>query len=447
MTNASELQGVWRTLGYNKIFIISSDDFKIYDLSKISCVLVLRDTLDTFRQIFDRFTLEGEEQFSMYARGGITKYSLVKQDSLPGVYEQLKKVDVVDPEYNFEVFWHYFAENYAFFKQRGVDWEEVYRTHRLMVTPKTTDAELVEIFSKTIRTLNDSQISLEVDGQQALTRKPHHLEAHWQREFNSTAFLELYPRGVPRLYEAVHSHILLGLSKSALNHQMIWGRIRPNIGYLNILAMMDLLAGSDLRFNVEFETTNNEYLSAVGNVMNVVMDDFQDMKAIIVDVRFNPGGHEAASLMIANRFTDQNRQAYIKKVVSGNDFTEPQEIYLHPEGESQFTGPIALLTSEATANAAEIFIHCMMALPHVVRVGNTTRGMLSHILQKQLPNGWKVGLPNEVYQAVDGNIYEGVGVPPDVEETVFYDRDFHNFYPSVRFTVEEAIRHIRAGLF
>ncbi|MCJ7623475.1 MAG: S41 family peptidase [Anaerolineaceae bacterium] len=447
MTDVSKLQGVWRTNGHNKIFVITSDDFKIFDISKISCVLAYTDTLETFEQLFDRFELESHNQFSMYTRWGITKYTLVKQKSLLDVYGQLNKADEVNPEYNFEVFWQYFAENYAFFEQRGVDWEEVYRTYRLMVTQKTTNAKLVDVISKAIHTLNDPQITLEVDGQQAITMKSHPLGSHWQREFNSTAFPDLYPKGIPSLYKAVHSHILLGLSKSALNHQMIWGKIRPYIGYLNVFALMDMFADVDLHRHGGFEAVNNEYLIAVRNVMSVIMDDFRDMKAVILDLRFTSGGHEAASVIIANHFADQDRLAYIKKAVSGNDFTEPQEVYIRPEGEFQFSGPIALLTSEVTANAAEIFIHCMMARPHVVRVGNKTSGMVSHMLQKQLPNGWKIRLPNEVYQTANGNVYQGIGILPDLEEPVFYNRDFHNFYPGLRFTVEEAISHLRAKLF
>jgi len=37
------------------------------------------------------------------------------------------------------------------------------------------------------------------------------------------------------------------------------------------------------------------------------------------------------------------------------------------------------------------------------------------VLERQLPNGWTFGLSNEVYRAADGTIYEGVGIPPDLD--------------------------------
>jgi C-terminal processing protease CtpA/Prc len=54
----------------------------------------------------------------------------------------------------------------------------------------------------------------------------------------------------------------------------------------------------------------------------------------------------------------------------------------------------------------------MMALPNVTRVGTPTYGVLSDGLPKTLPNGWTVGMSNEVYIAVDGKLYEGLGIPP-----------------------------------
>jgi C-terminal processing protease CtpA/Prc len=40
------------------------------------------------------------------------------------------------------------------------------------------------------------------------------------------------------------------------------------------------------------------------------------------------------------------------------------------------------------------------------------------MLEKSLPNGWQFGLSNQVYFAHDGQVYEEVGIPPDVEVKV-----------------------------
>jgi C-terminal processing protease CtpA/Prc len=57
----------------------------------------------------------------------------------------------------------------------------------------------------------------------------------------------------------------------------------------------------------------------------------------------------------------------------------------------------------------------MRALPHVTVVGEATAGAHSDVLTRVLPNGWLFGLSNKVYYAHDGQVYEKVGIPPDVE--------------------------------
>ena len=76
-------------------------------------------------------------------------------------------------------------------------------------------------------------------------------------------------------------------------------------------------------------------------------------------------------------------------------------------------------------SAAEIFSLAMMALPNVTRIGTPTYGILSDSLEKQLPNGWSLGLSNEVYVAADGNLYEGRGIPPNIEVKAQTGGSFH----------------------
>ena len=70
--------------------------------------------------------------------------------------------------------------------------------------------------------------------------------------------------------------------------------------------------------------------------------------------------------------------------------------------------------SAATVSAAEILVLCLRALPNVTHLGDTTRGALSDMLWKRLPNGWTVSLSNEVYADADGRLWEGKGIPPEV---------------------------------
>jgi carboxyl-terminal processing protease len=109
---------------------------------------------------------------------------------------------------------------------------------------------------------------------------------------------------------------------------------------------------------------------------------------------------------------------------------------LEPQGKRQFTGPVYYLQSDYTVSAAEIFSLAMMALPNVTRVGTPTYGVLSNALEKKLPNGWSVGLSNEVYVAVDGNLYEGRGIPTNIEVTA---RTTGSFHERMRLDIDTAL--------
>jgi carboxyl-terminal processing protease len=213
----------------------------------------------------------------------------------------------------------------------------------------------------------------------------------------------------------------------AANNFIVWGKIKPNIGYLNIFVMGDY-AG--------LGASRTDSIAVLEWTMDQVMEYFRSVEAVVVDVRFNTGGYDENSIMIANRFADRRRLAFTRKAVYGKGFTEKQKFYVHPQGNFQFTGPTFLLTSERTVSAAETFVICMMACPHITRVGGITAGALSAALTKHLPNGWDLEISNEVCEAADGNVYEGIGIPPQVEVPVFIPG---NIYPGLKQAVDKAV--------
>jgi len=431
--------GIWQTIGYNKCFEICANLFSIYDLSGISCVKSKEGALQSFNQVFDRVERDSSGFLHFYARGGITQYTLRSLPNLPEACRSIHHGNVTEPGFNFEVFWHYFNENYAFFELRHLDWERVYLDYRPQVKVSTNDQELAGIFTQILLELDDSHATLRVPGQTISTRKPHALISQWQSEFKSDQFLELYPLGIPRLFASLNAGILNGGGNSALDGQILWGKINPSIGYLCVFSMMDMYADFGLLHYAGFEVTNPVYLLALGKAIDQAIADLLDVEVLIVDVRFNPGGHDAAGRVIASRFADRKRLAFTKQARHENGFNRLQEIYLEPEGAAQITKPIFLLTSEATASAAEAFVYFMMALPHVTRLGGKTRGVLSDMLMMRLPNGWEVSISNEVYTSADGICYESSGIPPQVKAPVF---NMENFYGDLNQTVQNVVSMI-----
>jgi carboxyl-terminal processing protease len=435
----STAMGTWRTIGYNKCFVISAERFLIHDLSEISCITSTKDIPQVFYQAFDRMSLDTSGQLQIYARGGITRYRLTPLRHLPQACQSSSRRNPANLVFNFEVFWHYFKENYAFFDLRRVDWEKVYTDNYSYVSHLSNDQELADVLEKILREINDSHATLEIPGQTITTRKPHALVRQWQNEFHSKQFLELYPRGIPVIYNALNNMILHGQGRSALNGQLLWGKISPGIGYLAIFSLMDMYASFDLLHYAGFEVTNLYYIRSLAESIDQAIADLSDADALILDLRFNPGGHDGAGKVVASRFADRRRLAFSKQAYDHNILTPAQEIFIEPDGKSRFLRPVMLLTSEATASAAEVLVHFMMTLPHVTRLGGTTRGVLSDTLLMRLPIGWTTSISNEIYTAADGVCYESSGIPPQIEAATFFPEDF---YQSLFLTVQDAMTYL-----
>jgi carboxyl-terminal processing protease len=60
----------------------------------------------------------------------------------------------------------------------------------------------------------------------------------------------------------------------------------------------------------------------------------------------------------------------------------------------------------------------MRALPQVTHLGQPTSGAFSQILEKELPNGWTIGLSNYIAADHNGNVWEGRGVRPEISVPV-----------------------------
>jgi carboxyl-terminal processing protease len=201
--------------------------------------------------------------------------------------------------------------------------------------------------------------------------------------------------------DGILQRVLGGGGRQAANGRILWGFARPGIGYLNVLTMGGFVADGSPR----------EELAALDATLDEALAAFAGADAVIVDVSNNRGGHDLLARAIASRFADQPRHAYTKRAHRA-DGVPPQPFQVEPSSRRRFTGRVYLVTSDVTVSAGEIFTLAMRALPNVTHAGTSTRGALSDMLEKPLPNGWTVELSNEVYLDPAGEAFEGRGIPP-----------------------------------
>ena len=301
-----------------------------------------------------------------------------------------------DPEVNFEELWTTFHDRYPFFEVRGVDWQKQYDEFRPQVTQETTEDELFDIFCRMLEPLNDGHVKLKAKATEDRKKRyftPEKKPKFWQ-EFNDNEIEQLFETTGKTL-------VASGFDPPAKSEAWMLHYCRSNdVGDMRILELDDI-----------------KQWKLIG-ALDKITNDFNDLKGFIIDLRNCPGGDDSTAIMIINRFCDRPRTAFHRRTKTGpneDDVTPLKTWYLEPEGESQFTGPIAVLICDSVFSGGEAFALAIRELPHVTLIGDHTNGIFSYELEKKLPNGWKYTLSYQKYFSADMICYEGKGVPADIE--------------------------------
>jgi len=382
----SDIRGVWLTEGYGLVAKITPFTIDIREVSALSC---------------ERFELAPANLWLVKTFGGLkfdregTRLVIQSDETINPIYaDRIEKLpdtctteaeqDKNDPVYNYDVFWTAFDEHYSFFDLYGVYWQEVRASIRPTITRETSEDALFAAMKESISGLDDGHTYIFRENEGYTASTPHPWEENW-REFLNVA-------------ESQADSPLVLIDGSGIKY----GLINERIGLISILHM-------------EVEKPLGK---SAPDFARIVAQEFArnlaDTDAIIVDIRFNGGGSDNISLAYAGAFTNELVLAFSKTTRSADGFTAPTEAYIQPASGARLSQPVYLLTSGMSASAAEIFTFAMRELPQVTVIGEPTTGAHSDIHSRNLPNGWGLGLSHQIYRDPDGNIYEGVGIPPDI---------------------------------
>jgi len=413
-------QGVWKSRGYGWLLELQQSRYSLYDITDHSCVEFESGSAKQFEQGFEIVSYN-DDVIVLQVHADITRYGFDRIESLPADVLKLNHPRNSDPELNFEVLWHTFNQDYAFFDRHQVDWQKTYDKYRHQIDQRTSDEQLMDIFKLMLAPLKDNHVHLYGMGLSFTADKNAHAKAVFKSAFN----LETAALGNSRTVAAYHSFVfeklLGGEGKVAGNQLFTWGFVRPGIAYLNVMRLFGIANTPQAKMATGLPEPRHEFaafladdLAAVALILDQIMEDVADANALILDIRVNGGGFDKIGMKIANRFADRKRLAFTKHVFRGGPADPIRKLNVTPEGQRQFTKPVYMLASQRTASAGEILAMCMSTLPHVTFVGEPTLGIFSDDLAKHLPNGWKVSISNEFYAMPDGSIHESDGLPPQV---------------------------------
>ncbi len=145
--------------------------------------------------------------------------------------------------------------------------------------------------------------------------------------------------------------------------------------------------------------------------VQAAIDGFRARKsrAVVLDLRGNPGGQGAVAIPIASRLTDR------PLTLGTLQFREFNQVFIAtpPMGVKPFTGGLVIVTDEGTASTAEIFAAGLKEAGRAIVVGDTSLGAVLPSQVESLPGGAIIQYVVADFRTPKGVLLEGRGVQPD----------------------------------
>lgn len=388
------LEGSWLSAETGYLVDIRGATVRLYDTAPSGLVPFFEGRLDGdgarltgpigMPAIDARLALEGDSLSIIHS--GTQRFSFERLGS--EARDAIGLAPSRDPAASFEALAAGFSEHYAFFGERGVDWASRVEALGPRAAAATSDEALFALLSELLSPFDDAHINLY--GPLGAAFEPAR-PVPWI--------------GSSQLFvNAIKANYLAGPPSKAAGGNLAYGRLKAGPAYLCLLGMEGYATGGFDAEAVALESALDEALVAS-----------RGAPGLILDLRFNGGGHDAHALAVAARFARERTLAYTRAVRLGDGWAAEERFYVEPEaGRPAWDGPLVVLASGATTSAAEVLALCLKALPGTVIVGEPTRGAFSDMLFKRLPNGWVYTLSYQAYRAADGALYEARGIPPDV---------------------------------
>lgn len=387
----SRYNGIWEMRGYGLTFKINHGLAKSFEVTdsyyckenNYNGIIIGKTLISGIGKFKVKRT---DDVLELFDAGAQVTYSFTKRES--AFFESKVEVKSSMQAEKFGMFYEMFQENYAFQDLYGVNLPEIYDTMQKSVTKETSDQVLFNYMGELVSNLKDGHIAID-----------------WNEESFSPA--DYIPEWISNakqlnlLTTLIQNHYVMDYKKFD-KCPIRYGLLSEQVGYIVIHGM-----------GVESLNITGSTKKAMDQIINEFNE--KGIKKLAMELRFNNGGFDAASLCIAGYFTNKKYLAYKKQAFTKGEYTPLQEVYVNPQSIT-YDGEVYILTSGFTISAAETFVRGMLANPEhkVTIVGERTAGFYSDAIPRSLPDGFSYSLSNEVYYWYNDEPLEGQGVFPDV---------------------------------
>lgn len=274
------------------------------------------------------------------------------------------------PIENYDALWRTLDERYAYFDLKlpeGTTWADLYAKHRSKVGADINNDSLFKVMTALMSELKDGHLNL-------LTTFDYGRYWAWHEEHPRNFSEELVER-----YLGTDYHIAGGLKYRMLEYN---AHAQSKVGYIRYASFMSGISSSNI---------------------DAALSRLKDCRALIIDIRHNPGGNLSYSDLLVRHFVKDPITVGYTRYKTGRghkDFSPLTEIRIDTlTAGVRWLRPVVLLTNRSVYSSANDFTLRMKHLPYVTVMGDKTGGGAGLPLSSELPNGW--GLRYSSTQTLD----------------------------------------------
>ena len=144
------------------------------------------------------------------------------------------------------------------------------------------------------------------------------------------------------------------------------------------------------------------------------------MQALIVDLRYNPGGLLTSAVDVSGLFLPPKTMVVYTE---GRDASQRREYYTSKNAKQRPNFPMVLLVNSGSASGSEILAGALKDLNRAILVGETTFGKGSVQSVIQLPDGAALRLTTAKYYTPGKQVIHEKGVTPNIKASLTADQE------------------------
>jgi len=146
----------------------------------------------------------------------------------------------------------------------------------------------------------------------------------------------------------------------------------------------------------------------------------QGMQALVVDLRYNPGGLLTSAVDVSGLFLPPRTMVVYTE---GRDVSQRREYYTNKNEKQRPNFPMVLLVNSGSASGSEIMAGALKDLNRAILVGDTTFGKGSVQSVIQLPDGSAMRLTTAKYYTPGKQVIHEKGVTPNIKASLTADQE------------------------